>query len=250
MRNVTAPARPPAAAVLDGDRNSRIDSDRESDSDRASDGDTRRRRRHIPPIPPTVRLTYVVFALVNLGALPLLLVYVHDVLWPSANLGLVGALQLAGALIASLTWRPTADAVLTRARIAGCVLVGAAVTLASVRAPVVHRPAEVVTLIAVTAMAMAITTIRIALLELAHRSIDERSSVRAFTLLDVVASTSVQVGLLAGGLLVSASAKVPGWAVDPYRIYIVACSVAALLAIGPLGRMSGERPVRPAADRL
>ena len=42
---------------------------------------------------------------------------------------------------------------------------------------------------------------RLALLEVAHGSVDERSSVRAFTLLDVVASTSLQIGLLAGGLL-------------------------------------------------
>ena len=80
--------------------------------------------------------------------------------------------------------------------------------------------------------AAALTTVRLALLEVAHRSIDERSSVRAFTLLDVVASTSLQIGLLAGGLLVAASSSASDWVVDPYRIYVVVCTAMAFVAIG------------------
>jgi hypothetical protein len=186
-----------------------------------------------------MRLIYLAFGLVGLGAWPLLLVYVHKVLWPTANLGVVGGLQLAGSLVPSLAWRPTADAVITRARVAGVALIAAGALLAALHPPVQHRAEELTMLTAVVVAAAATTTIRLALLELAHRSIDESSSVRAFTLLDVVASTSLQLGLAAGGLLVAVSVGASGWFVDPYRIYVVACAGATLFAIG---RLRPEEP--------
>ena len=48
-----------------------------------------------------MHLIFLVIALVGFGAWPLFLVYIHEVFWPSANLGVVGALQLAGSLIAA-----------------------------------------------------------------------------------------------------------------------------------------------------
>jgi hypothetical protein len=145
-----------------------------------------------------MRLIFIVFALVGFGAWPLFLVYVHEVFWPSANLGVVGALQLAGSLVAALAWRPTGAGVMRRARLAAAALVAAGAALAVIRVPVEHRAAELATLAITLVAAAALTTVRLALLEVAHRSVDERSSVRAFTLLDVVASTSLQIGLLAG----------------------------------------------------
>lgn len=185
---------------------------------------------HGQPVPAGMRLIYLVFALVGLGAWPLLLVYVDKVLWPGANLGVVGAVQLVGVLASSLAWRPTADRVVARARLGGVALLASAMVLAALRAPV-DRGAEVAALLAAVVVAAAATsTVRLALLELAHRAIDESSTVRAFTILDVVASTSLQLGLLAGGLLVAWSASID-WAVDPYRIYVVVCAVATLAAI-------------------
>ena len=113
-------------------------------------------------------------------------------------------------------------------------LVAAGVALAVIRVPVEHRAAEFATLALALVAAAALTTVRLALLEVAHRSVDERSSVRAFTLLDVVASTSLQIGLLAGGLLVAASSSASHWTVDPYRIYVVVCTGLAFVAVGRL----------------
>jgi hypothetical protein len=163
------------------------------------------------------------------------------VFWPSANLGVVGALQLAGSLIAALAWRPTGAGVMRRARVAAAALVAAGAALAVIRVPVEHRAAELATLAITLVAAAALTTVRLALLELAHRSVDERSSVRAFTLLDVVASTSLQMGLLAGGLLVTASSSVSEWMVDPYRIYVVVCTALAFVAIGTLSDATSPR---------
>ena len=193
------------------------------------------------PLSSRMRLIFLVFALVGFGAWPLFLVYVHEVFWPSANLGVVGALQLAGALIAALAWRPTGAGVMVRARVAAAALVVAGIALSVIPAPVEHRAAQSATLAVTFVSAAALTTVRLALLEVAHRSVDERSSVRAFTLLDVVASTSLQVGLLAGGLLVAASSSASDWIVDPYRIYVVVCTALAFVAIGSLSDTTSPR---------
>ena len=44
----------------------------------------------------------------------------------------------------------------------------------------------------------------------------------------------MQLGLLAGGLLVALSARTSDWLVDPYRIYLVVLTALALAAIGRL----------------
>ena len=187
----------------------------------------------------SMRLIFFVFALVGFGAWPLFLVYIHEVFWPSANLGVIGSLQLAGSLAAALAWRPTSAGLMVRARVAAAALVAAGVALAVIRTPVEHRIAQFATLAITLVAGAALTTVRMALLEVAHRSIDESSSVRAFTLLDVVASTSLQTGLLAGGLLVAASSRAADWAVDPYRIYVVVCTALAFVAIGRLRHATG-----------
>lgn len=47
---------------------------------------------------------------------------------------------------------------------------------------------------------------------------------------DVVESTSFQVGLAAAGLLVAASVD-SDWIVDPYRLYLLAGSVAVAATV-------------------
>ncbi len=198
--------------------------------------------KHRVPIP--MRWIYLVFALVGLASWPLLLLYVHLVLWPTANLGVVGALQVSGTLAASLAWRPTDLNVTARARAGGVALVAAGAGLAGLRLPIETRAemAAVLSLVVVVVVAAAATTtIRIALLELAHRSIDESSSVRVFTLLDVVGSTSLQLGLFVGGLLVASSSDASNWVVDPCRIYLVAGALAALAAIAAIVKLRPPR---------
>lgn len=198
-----------------------------------------------PPRPPSaggLRLVYIALALVNAGSLPLLLVYVHSVIWPAANLGLVGAVQLAGTLAAWLSWRPTAAGVVRRARAAALALTVSGVFLAALNAPVTHRSAQLALLAAVAVAAGAATTIRLALLELAHRFIDDASSVRAFTVLDVVASTSLQLGLLVAGLLVAVSSSAQDWLVDPYRAFVLVFAVATVAVTSRLRSEAGSAP--------
>lgn len=65
-----------------------------------------------PPQAHSLRRIFLVLGVVNGCALPLWLVYLHRVLWPTANLGGVAACQTLTALLA---WRPTTRDVAQRA---------------------------------------------------------------------------------------------------------------------------------------
>lgn len=192
---------------------------------------------HRRALPPVMTSIYLTLSLTGLAATwPLFLVYAREALWPTVNLGVLGAVQLAGSLLAAATWRTTHADPTPRAVRAGLVLVGAALALAAVRAPVTNRVEEVATIAAFATAAAATATIMMALLERAHHEIDNETSVKAFTILDVVASTSLQTGLLLGGFLVSASVGRAGWLLDPYRIYVLAGATAVCVALAVLAR--------------
>jgi hypothetical protein len=180
---------------------------------------------------------YLALALVGLTATwPLFLIYLREVLWPSANLGALGAVQLTGALVAAATWRTTdADPALRGLRASG-VVVAATVAIAAISAPVTGPVEAIVCVAAFAAGAAATTTVLLALMERAHQTIDNDTSVRALTVLDVVASTSMQVGLLAGGFLVAASEDRTDWLLDPYLLYLMAGGLAVVAALGTMRR--------------
>jgi len=70
----------------------------------------------------------------------------------------------------------------------------------------------------------------LALLEMAHRLIERQNGVvRMFTLIDVVDSSALQLGLFVGGLLVSLSVQTLTWA--PYVAFVVAMSILALASV-------------------
>jgi hypothetical protein len=217
LRRVTAPQPEAAEAV-------------------ANAGSTRQR------LPHDVRRIYVVFCVLNLGSWPLVLVYVHQVLSPAASIGLVAVAQLGGALLAAFAWRPTASDVVTRARAAAVALVVAGFAVAALGTPVRHGAATAVMLATVFVGAGATALVRIALLELAHRTVDPTQTVRAFTFMDVIASTSQQVGLFFGGVLVTISASHSTWFVDPYRIYLAVFAVATIVAISRLPADAARTP--------
>jgi hypothetical protein len=66
------------------------------------------------------------------------------------------------------------------------------------------------------------------------------NTVRAFTLIDVVASTSLQVGLLVSGLLITASTDAGVGLADPYRAFVVVTSAATIPAILWFRKRSSE----------
>lgn len=195
-----------------------------------------------PGLSPTMRRIYLILGVAGLAAAwPLFLVYADKVLWPGANLGVLGAVQLVGSLLAALSWRSSRANLGHYAWQAGLVLLAATVALAVVRAPIHGTAGQVVTIGALAVASAANLTILMALLERAHQDVDEATAVRAMTLLDIVASTSIQLGLFIGGLLVSVSIDRARWPLDPYRIWLVAG--AAAVAVG-LASPAFRRPRR------
>lgn len=194
------------------------------------------------PLSREIRAVLIVFAAMNIGALPLWLVYLDTVLWPTANLGVVAGIQVAASMVALLSWRPTDGDVTRRALAASVVLFVAVVALPLIGGPVDTFAAQAAVLVLTATIAAAGTTIRVAMLETAHRTVKPANSVRAFTILDVVASTSVQAGLLAAGFLIAASAT-STWPIDPYLIFVMVSSTAAVIAV----RLT-TRPAPPTPD--
>lgn len=184
-------------------------------------------------------LVFVVLGVANLGAMPLWLVYLEDVLWPSGNLGMVGAVQIIAAMIAMLAWRPTERDVSGRAMAAGVITLAGACSVVLVQGPDPSRTGQAIILSATVLTAIGVTTTRIALLELTHREVNTATAVRVFTMLDVIASTSLQVGLLASGFLITAATSTTGWIVDPYQLLIIAAAATTVLATQ---RLRATRP--------
>ncbi len=182
------------------------------------------------PLSKTTRSIMIVFAAANIGALPLWLVYLDTVLWPEANLGLVAAVQTAASMIALLAWRPTEGDLTGRALVAAIILLGAAVSIPLVGDSVDTWGSQTGVFAATAVIGSAGTTLKVAMLETAHRTVNAANTVRAFTMLDVVASTSLQAGLLASGLLIAASTT-NTWPIDPYLCFVIGGSVAAVVAV-------------------
>jgi hypothetical protein len=185
-----------------------------------------------------IRWLFAAIGLVNLAAMPLFVIYVRAVLWPEANLGIVAALQLGGSLTASVAWRTAERAPTGRA----CVGVGAlaisTAALCMLHAPVTARLATIGVLAIAASSGAALTTTRLAIIELIHRAVDADHTVRVFTLLDVVASSSLQIGLAIAGWLVTFSAARTSWPLDPYRL---ALAITAGLAFVVTVRATATR---------
>jgi hypothetical protein len=193
-----------------------------------------------PPLPATMKWILASFALLNLGALPLWLVYLSEVIWPTANLGLVGAAQTIAVVAALLAWRTTDGPLGPRVMLGTLAVLAGSLALLTVG--VVDSSLEQATVLAVTAaMAGGATYASVGLLESAHRIVDPEASVRNFTHLDVVDSSSLQLGLFVGGLLVAASAT--GESRTPYVVFVVATALAATAVISRTTRLAAQEGV-------
>ena len=102
--------------------------------------------------------------------------------------------------------------------------------IVAIGAPVGSNRSVGVLLIAVCIGAAARTTLRTAVMELTHRRINTTNAVRVMTMIDVVGSTSFQVGAFFAGFLIAASADGRSVGpVDPYQLWLLV--TAALLAL-------------------
>lgn len=202
------------------------------DSDSEANDSTRddRPRSHL--------LLFVVLGLVSFGEMPLWLVYLDKVLWRDGSLGLVAAVQIIAVMVAMLAWRPTERDVTGRALAAAIVNLAGIGLIVIVPGPNPGQTGQALLLVATALTAIGATTTNIALVELAHRSVDDRTTVRTFTMIDVVGSTSLQAGLAAAGLLIAASTSTGSWPVDPYQILITGAALMTLVASLQLRRRS------------
>ena len=90
------------------------------------------------------------------AAWPVFLVYTAEVLWPAANIALVGALQLGGALVAALAWRPASGELGGRARASGAVLLASSIALCVVQSPIDGNAAAALVIAATVVSAAAV----------------------------------------------------------------------------------------------
>ncbi len=171
------------------------------------------------------------FSTLNLGALPLWLVYLSQVLWPTVDLGIIAAIQTVAVVAALLAWRTTGGS-LGRRAIAGVLLVfGGSVALVGIGEVAQNSAEHAMVLIVTVTMTFGLMYASLALLEMAHRLVAGKESlVRTFTLIDVVDSSALQLGLFVGGLLVAVSASTVSW--TPYVAFVVAMSILAVAAVG------------------
>jgi hypothetical protein len=136
-------------------------------------GDAARRAPTNRSIPAQMRTIYMMTAFIALAAWPLFIVYTREVLWPSANLGLVAAVQFAGALLAAAAWRPTPGDVAPRARVAGAGLLlgGVLVSVSASRADWLLDPYRIYLLAMAIGVVSALTRISAPM----TRGLDRRS---------------------------------------------------------------------------
>jgi hypothetical protein len=195
---------------------------------------------------PAMRWIFGGFIAINLGALPLWLVYLSQVMWPAANLGAVGAIQTAAVVAALLAWRTT-EGDLGRRAIVGVQLVFAGgIALLGVGRAAESSGEHAVVLVVTVAMTFGMMYASLALLEMAHRLVGEQEGVvRIFTLIDVVDSSSLQAGLFVGGLLVSSSFRATTW--TPYVVFVMAMNTLAMAAVGRAVRLTRQTFVRDGA---
>lgn len=161
---------------------------------------------------------------------PLLLTYIALVLWPEGNLGVLGGALALGGIVASSLWRDPGD------RIAGVLRLGV-ITFALCSCAIAVFPAPnsstsrgVLLLLVVVVGSAARALIRTAIIELLHRHVDEDNSVRVMTMMDVIGSTTFQLGFFAVGFLIESSRR-GTFVIDPFQVWLILTSIVLAWAI-------------------
>lgn len=177
------------------------------------------------------------FAALNLGALPLWLVYLAEVMWSTVDLGAIGAIQTVAVVAALFAWRPTKGDLGRRAMVGVLLVMVGSIALVGV-GQVAESTGEQASVVLVTiAMTFGMMYASLALLEMAHRLVkSQQDAVRMFTFIDVVDSSALQLGLFVAGPLVTLSVQALNWA--PYVAFVFVMSILAVAAVGRTVRVS------------
>lgn len=196
-------------------------------------------KAHTQRLPPAMWWILASFTTINLGALPLWLVYLSQVMWPAANLGVIAAIQTIAAVVALLVWRTTEGTLGRRAVIGALLVLTSSTALFTIGVTAESSGEHAIVLIVTVLMTFGMMQTSLALLEMAHRLVTaQRSIVRAFTLVDVVDSSSVQLGLFMGGLLVTWSGQTSTSTSTPYTFFIVGVSALAAMVVAYTAKLT------------
>ncbi len=168
-----------------------------------------------------------------LASWPLFVTYSALVLWPTVNLGYLGAALAVGSIGASAAWRDPGDRLITVIRSGAVVVAVCSAALAAIDGPIETDTSGAI-LFAILAVGSAGTAvIRIGIMELLHRRVNTENSVKVMTMVDVIGSTTFQAGFFVAGFLIAASVDSTS-RLDPYQIWILATAVVMLAAIARL----------------
>ncbi|PRB15237.1 hypothetical protein [Microbacterium sp. MYb62] len=196
-------------------------------------------RQRPPRLPPVLWWILGSFAALHLGALPLWLVYLSAAIWPTADLGAIGAIQTVAVVAALLVWRPTNGGLGSRAMIGVLLVVAGSIALVGVGESAEGVGEHVGVVLVTISMTFGMTYAGLALLEMAHRIVERQQHVvRVFTIIDVVDSSALQLGLFIGGFLVTSSVQTG--TSTPYVAFVVAMSILALAAVWRTVRLTAK----------
>ena len=172
---------------------------------------------------------------------PLLLTWVALVLWPTVNLGVLGAALSIGSIVSSALWRDPGERIFVVLRMAAVATAACSVGIALVPRPIESfGPSGALVMTLIVAGSASRSIVNIGLMELAHRRVDSRNSVRVMTMFDVIGSTSFQLGFFVAGFLIAAS-QTDGAAMDPYQWWLVATGVLFAVAVARLRPLPAVR---------
>lgn len=194
-------------------------------------------------LPAGIWSLYILTAALALGRWPLLVTYAAITLWPTGNLGLLGAALSAGSIVAALLWRDPGRHVLVAIR-AGAVLTAVCtIGLVTMGGPITTTTgAGLLFALAVVGSAARNVT-GTASMELVHRRIDTTNSVRVMTMLDVIGSTTAQLNMFVAGFLIAATAAASRFefaGLDVYQLWILVMAVAEVAAAARLRLRPGD----------
>ena len=162
------------------------------------------------------------------------------VTWPSVALGVIGAVEIGASVAVATLWRPTTGDLLPRARLAAAALVLMAVVFVATPAPGGSGGLVVVVVVAYGLAVAARDVILLAGLELVHRGVSSRSSVRTMTFLDVIESTSLQLMLFTAGLLITWTAAVDLGPADAYRVSVLIIDLGVVVSLRAVSRSQDQ----------
>lgn len=168
-----------------------------------------------------------------LASWPLFVTYAALVLWPTVNLGYLGAALAVGSIGASAAWSDPGDRLIPVIRLAAVVVAVCSAALAAIDGPIETDTSGAVLLAILAVGAAGTTTIRIGIMELLHRRVNTENSVKVMTMVDVIGSTTFQAGFFVAGFLIASSVDSTN-RLDPYQTWILATALVMLAAVARL----------------